>query len=76
MPNWHSPSEGQSASIRIGCANALNVRLDWLFEMAQARKIDLARLSIVAFQLGLPLLPAAPFRERIGYRKGIHSSRA
>jgi hypothetical protein len=44
--------------------------------MAQARKIDLARLSIVAYQLGVPLLLARSFREKIGYRKVIHSSRA
>ena len=71
LPRWttargqtepHDPGKtAASASVGLGelheRENATGP-LDWLLEMAQARKIDLARLSIVAYQLGVPLLLA------------------
>jgi hypothetical protein len=74
---WEDPPRASSPEAApVLAVDGFEGPLDWLLEMAQAQKIDLARLSIVAYQLGVPLLLARSFRERIGYRKVIHSSRA
>jgi segregation and condensation protein A len=66
---WEDPPRGNSADAApVLSIDGFAGPLDWLLEMAQARKIDLARLSIVALIEAFATALEAALADRVGGR--------
>jgi hypothetical protein len=64
---WEDPPRGASAdSAPVLSIDGFAGPLDWLLEMAQAQKIDLARLSIVALIEAFATALEAALADRVG----------